>query len=85
MPLQAATDMARITSMRVLRGKVIDGQVVVEGGPLPEGSEVTVYADDADGGFHLDEGSIRELLEAQAEIRSGNYVRADEVVEDLDD
>ncbi len=71
--------------MRVLRGKVIGGQVVVEGEPLREGAQVTVYEEDPDGGFQLDEESLRELLEAQAEIRRGNFVSADDVLSELKD
>ena len=71
--------------MRIVRGKVVKGQVVVEGEPLPEGSRVTVYADDDAAGFHLDEESIRELLEAQAEIRRGNFVSAEDVLSELKD
>jgi hypothetical protein len=71
--------------MRVARGKVVGGQVVLEGKPLPEGSEVMVYAEDEEGGFHLDEGSIQELLEAQAEIRRGNFVSVEDVLRELDD
>lgn len=69
----------------MLRGKVVGGQVVLEGEPLPEGSTVTVYAEDDEGGFHLDEESLRELLEAQAEIRRGNFVTAEDVLRELKD
>lgn len=71
--------------MRVARGKVVGGQVVLEGEPLPEGSQVTVYADDEEGGFHLDEDSLQELLEAQAEIRRGSFVTAEGVLSELED
>lgn len=71
--------------MRVLRGKVVGGQVVVEGEPLREGAQVTVYEEDPDGDFQLDQESLRELLEAQAEIRRGNFVSADDVLSELKD
>jgi hypothetical protein len=70
--------------MRVVRGKVVGGQVVLEGEPLPEGSRLVVYAEDEEGGFHLDEDSIRELLEAQAEIRRGNFVTAEDVLRGME-
>jgi hypothetical protein len=70
--------------MRVVRGKVVGGQVVLEGDSLPEGSRVMVYAEDEEDGFHLDEDSIRELLEAQAEIRRGNFVAAEDVLRELE-
>ena len=70
--------------MRVARGKVVHGHVVVEGEPLPEGSQVVVYVPDDERGFHLDEASIRELLQAQAEIRRGNFVGAEDVLRELE-
>jgi hypothetical protein len=71
--------------VRIVRGKVIKGQVVLEGEPLPEGSTVTVFAEDDEAGFRLDEDSIRELLEAQAETRRGNFVSAEDVLRELKD
>jgi hypothetical protein len=71
--------------MRIVRGRVVKGQVVVEGEPLPEGSLVMIYAEDDGAGFHLDEDSLRELLEAQAEIRRGNFVSAEDVLRELED
>ena len=71
--------------MRVARGKVVQGQVLLEGEPLPEGSTVLVYVDDDSDGFHLDEDSIRELLAAQNEIRRGNFVTADALLDQLGD
>jgi hypothetical protein len=70
--------------MRVLRGKVVAGKVEVEGPPLPEGSAVTVFAEEDAEGFVLDEASLHELLEAQAEIRRGNYVDAADVLRELE-
>ncbi len=72
-----------LRAMRIVRGKVVGGQVVLEGEPLPEGSRVMVYAEDEEGGFHLDD-SIRELLEAQSEIRRGNFVTAEDVLRELE-
>lgn len=70
--------------MRVAQGTVAeDGRVVVEGEKLPAGSRVAVYLVEKDG-FHLDDASISELLEAQAEIRRGHYVSADAVLRELD-
>jgi hypothetical protein len=70
--------------VRVARGKIVRGQVVLEGQPLPEGATVLVYLEEEAEGFHLDEDSIRELLGAQAEIRRGNFVNAETVLGDLD-
>ena len=70
--------------MRIARGTVVRGQIVVEGQPLPEGSTVLVYLEDESEGFHLDDDSIRELLAAQAEIRRGNFVDAETVLGDIE-
>jgi len=51
--------------MRIARGKVFGNTVIVEGEALPEGSEVTIWADDPEG-FDLDDGSIEELSQADA-------------------
>ena len=40
-------------------------------------------ADEDEEGFHLDDESVRELLEAQAEIRQGRFVTLEEVLRDL--
>lgn len=71
--------------MRVARGKVVDGKVVLEGEPLPEGAEVMVYAEDETTGFTLDDASLRELLQAQTEIRRGNFIGVDDVLSELKD
>lgn len=46
---------------------------------------MTVDAEEEEGGFHLDEESLQELLEAQAEIRRGNFVSAEDVLRELED
>lgn len=70
--------------MRVAQGTVgEDGRVVVDGERLPPGSRVSVYLEEKDG-FRLDADSIAELLEAQAEVRRGHYVTADDILSDLE-
>lgn len=57
---------------RVAKGKVVSGQVVVEGEPLPEGARVTVVlGDEAD--WEVDEESVRELIKtgAEADLEEG--------------
>ena len=70
--------------MRVARGKVVGNTVVVEGEPLPEGSHVTVWVDDAEG-FELDEKSLDELVEADAACERGESltVTAEQLFERL--
>jgi hypothetical protein len=68
--------------MRVARGKVVHGQVVLEGEPLPEGSHVTVLADESKG-FELDEGSIQELLLAASEAELEEGVSPEQILAEL--
>lgn len=68
--------------MRVARGKVVGNTVILEGEPLPEGSQVTVWTDDVDG-FDLDEKSQEELMEADAAIDRGEGITAEELFKRL--
>lgn len=73
--------------MSIATGKIRGGQLVLEGEqePLPEGRRFTVIIEDEEKGFHLDEASIRELREAQADIRRGNFVTEEEMLKELDE
>ena len=66
--------------MRVTSGKVVDGQIVVEGEPLPDGSVVTVLARDVDESFELDAAAEGELLLSLAEADRGELIPAEEVL-----
>ncbi|MBN1360107.1 MAG: hypothetical protein JW993_05925 [Sedimentisphaerales bacterium] len=69
--------------MKVVRGKVIDGRVVVEGEPLEEGSAVTVLAPEGDETFVLDSQAEVSLLAAMAEADRGETIPADELLNRL--
>lgn len=71
--------------MSVATGIIRDGQLVVEGDgePLPEGRRFTLVIDDEEKGFHLDEQSQQELLEAMAEIDRGEFVTKEQVLAEL--
>ena len=60
--------------MQVATGTVINGKVVLEGVPLPEGAVVTVLTRGADEEFSLSEAQEDELLAAMAEIERGEFV-----------
>ena len=64
--------------MQVLTGTVVGGQVVVEGGPLPEGRRVAIYVEE-DEGFPLDETSKRGLAEAMAQFERGEALTPEQV------
>ena len=66
--------------MRVTSGKVVSGQIIVEGDPLPEGVLVTVLARDPDETFELDAAAEAELLLSLAEADRGELIPAEEVL-----
>ncbi|MFN0062191.1 MAG: hypothetical protein ACKVPX_06720 [Myxococcaceae bacterium] len=63
--------------MRFARGKVVGNAVVLEGEPLPDGADVTVWTDDVEG-FDLDEQSQHELMEADAACERGEGVTTEQ-------
>jgi hypothetical protein len=66
--------------MRVTSGKVVSGQIVVEGEPLPDGSVVTILARDLDESFELDAAAEADLLLSLAEADRGELIPAEEVM-----
>ena len=71
--------------MRVATGKIRGGQVVVDGDgePLPEGRRVTLVIEEEMEGFHLDEQSQKDLLEAMREIDRGEFVTKEQLLGEL--
>lgn len=69
--------------MRIASGKVVSGQVIVDGESLPEGSVVTVLAPEADETFELDAAAEAELLESMAQADRGELIPAAEVLRKL--
>lgn len=68
--------------MRITRGKVIDGQIVVEGESLIEGAVVTVLVSD-ERTFTLSPKEEAAILEAVAEADRGDLVDAEDVLKRL--
>ena len=64
--------------MRVTSGKVVSGQIIVEGEPLPDGSLVTVLARDVDESFELDAAAEADLLLSLAEADRGELIPAED-------
>ena len=65
--------------MRIAKGRVAEGRVIVEGEALAEGAEVTVLCTD-EPSFELSEADVAELLEAIDEADRGKALDADEVL-----
>jgi hypothetical protein len=69
--------------MQVATGIVVNGKIVLEGVCLTDGAVVTVITRGADESFLLTEAQENELLEAMAEIESGEYVTLEELLQSL--
>lgn len=72
-----------IGAMKVAAGTVVDGQVVVEGESLPDGTRVTVVFREDEESLDLTVEQERELLASIAEIERGEYITGDELLERL--
>ena len=68
--------------MRITKGKVVEGQIVVEGESLTEGSVVTVLVSD-ERTFTLNPEEEAAFLEAIAEADRGDLADAEDVLKRL--
>lgn len=69
--------------MVITSGRVVEGKIVVDGDPLPEGTTVTVLTREGDGSFVLDAAAEAELLESIVEATRGDVVPAEDVLRAL--
>ncbi len=69
--------------MRVTKGKVVSGKVVVEGEPLDEGAVVTIISTEESETFTLGAEGERALLESMAEAERGETVSGEEILGEL--
>lgn len=69
--------------MKIIAGKIVNGQVVVEGTPFDEGSIVTVLAGDGDESFELSAEQESDLLLALEEAERGDTVSPEELFASL--
>jgi len=68
--------------MRITKGKVVAGQIVVEGESLSEGATVTILVPD-EGAFTLTPEEEASLLAAIAEADRGELLDAQDVLSQL--
>jgi hypothetical protein len=71
------------SSVRVIRGKVVSGKVIIEGEPLEDGSTVTVLIPESDGAFLVSEADEEKLLESLGEAIRGETMPASAVLRGL--
>ena len=69
--------------MQIATGTVVDGKVIVEGEPLPEGAVVTILAREADETFEVPPDLEAQLLESIAQADRGDTISVDEMLERL--
>ena len=69
--------------MQIASGTVVDGKIVVEGEPLPDGTVVTILAREADETFTVPPELEAELSESIAEADRGETISAEELLERL--
>ena len=68
--------------MRISKGKVVGGQVIVEGDPLDEGATVTVLVSD-EHSFTLNAEDETALLQAIAEADRGDLLDGDDLIKNI--
>ncbi len=69
--------------MRLVTGTVVNGKIIVEGEPLPEGMVVTILAREAQETFEVPPELEAELLESIAEADRGDTISADRLLQRL--
>jgi hypothetical protein len=69
--------------MVITSGRVVEGKIVVDGDPLPEGATVTVLTHEGDESFVLDAEAEAELLKSIAEANRREVVPAEDVLRSL--
>jgi len=69
--------------MKVASGKVVGGKVIVEDASLAEGASVTVLVRENDETFEVAPEQEAALLRAAADADQGEWVSAEQVLEDL--
>ena len=68
--------------MRITKGKVVDGHVIVEGDPLNEGSTVTILVSD-ETTFRVNAEDEAALLQAIAEAHQNDLVSGEDVIKKI--
>lgn len=69
--------------MQLATGTVVDGKIIVEGEPLPEGTVVTILARDSDETFEVPPDLEADLQASLAEAARGETLSADELLRRL--
>jgi hypothetical protein len=69
--------------MKVVTGRVVDGKVIPSGGPLVEGTVVTIVVPESTDAFELSPEAEAALERSIEEADRGDVVSADQVLSEL--
>ena len=69
-----------IGAMQIVTGIVVQGKVVVDGDPLPDGTVVTIIAREAAETFDVPPELEADLVESISQAERGETIPADEVI-----
>ncbi len=69
--------------MQLTTGTVVDGKIVIEGAPLPEGTVVAILATEGDETFAVPAELENELLESIAQAERGEAIAVDVLLKQL--
>ena len=72
-----------MSPMKVITGRVIDGRVELPAEFVAEGAHVMVLAPESDEPVRLSPAEERELVEAMDQIRRGEYVDGQDLLNEL--
>ncbi|HEV8659178.1 MAG TPA: hypothetical protein VGS96_11165 [Thermoanaerobaculia bacterium] len=70
--------------MKIITGTVLDGRIVVEGEPLPEGEKVTILTREGNESFDVSPEEKRQLLQSIGQADRGEFVDENELLRELD-
>lgn len=69
--------------MKLTIGTVVNGKIIIDGNPLPEGTVVTVLAPEGDGTFIVPPALEQELDESLAQSLRGETIPVAEILSKL--
>ena len=81
--LRTSSNRGKMKAMKLMSGTFVDGKVIVDGKPMPNGQKVAVIARDDDETFNATAEQEAELLEAITEIERGEGLDAREFLAQL--
>ena len=68
-----------------MTGTVLDGRIIIEGEPLPDGALVTVLMREGNETFHVAPEEKRQLLDAIDQAKQGTFVDAEALLAEIDE